>query len=576
MRQHHRHKPRRRVAHAHLERTSMQLQRATPPRARPSVSLLYVSLALLAEVGGALQVGRSASASTSASQSSAGWSLENVLQNAGEAFLDALVGPEEVSHGSDALDGFKRESQKVAQQFAKESAQVLDISNLQDDLEPATDLEPEATAPESPGDRLESNNLENLLELKEKRFEENEVRLEERLKLEEDRLEQEEEEQRVEERRELERKDVEEEMMEEKEDEKDDDKEEEDRAEKEDLIPEKVALLTTNPPSVAQATADEVSAQTPLERSGDPSERHEGAGERPVSPDALLMMGIYTAPTEEGRARREEIRNSFWKHPLLKAGGPVKAKFVVGWTDRADAGAVALRRDVQRFPRDFLHVRVKESYGNLTRKTLAFFRWFAQTGPARYVLKMDDDTFPHLDNIVGYLNPLTEPYLHLGLLWPCAPVLRTTKWAEDRQQWNHSFFPKYMQGSGYFLSLPLARELAGPAHFKRSKASLLRNEDAAVGVWIEKARWEDPNIKIVQRNVPTTLTGCRSTDLLSMNNQIGYMKCYWRRYMRSEKDVCCRGPLKHLTQSLMQVSSSVKLASRARAAARARTRCYSE
>jgi len=279
----------------------------------------------------------------------------------------------------------------------------------------------------------------------------------------------------------------------------------------------------------------------------------------------VLLVGIYSAPTQEASDRRKEVRDTYWKHRFFHRGGPAVAKFVVGWSDKDDEGTRLLKADTDARPKDFIIVDVKESYFNLTQKTLQFFRWAALKSEARFVLKMDDDTFPHIEASVNYLRQQTGDYLHLGLMFPCAPVLKFTKWAEYESVWNHTFFPKYMQGSGYFVTNALAKEIA-VTNYDKSKARMLSNEDAAVGLWIELLRWEDPNIEIEQHGVPATLSGCQPTDLLSMNNMIGYMSCYWNRHTRGEKDVCCNGPLNALTQSLLQVRAKVKM----------RTRCYGE
>eukprot|EP00927_Polykrikos_kofoidii_P079176 TRINITY_DN75962_c0_g1_i1.p1 TRINITY_DN75962_c0_g1~~TRINITY_DN75962_c0_g1_i1.p1 ORF type:complete len:358 (+),score=49.72 TRINITY_DN75962_c0_g1_i1:151-1224(+) len=273
--------------------------------------------------------------------------------------------------------------------------------------------------------------------------------------------------------------------------------------------------------------------------------------DRRVEQARLLFVGVYTAPTKDARQRREEIRATYWNHPLLKPGGPVEAKFIVGWSTETNEETRALEEDIGQRPTDFLRVDVLETYSNLTRKSMAFLRWFAGHGRAAFVLKMDDDTFPHFGPIVNQLREEVRPLSHLGMLFPCAPVLKFTKWAENEQVWNHSFFPKYMQGSGYFLSAPLVRLIAGE-HYDRNAKKMLNNEDAAVGVWIEMLRWEDPNVDVEQRSVSSTLTGCQPGDLLSMNNQLGYMRCYWNRFLRGENDVCCYGPLDHLRQSLLQ------------------------
>lgn len=287
--------------------------------------------------------------------------------------------------------------------------------------------------------------------------------------------------------------------------------------------------------------------------------------------EPLLFAGVYTAPTDEARQRRQEIRATYWTHWLLQPGGPVEAKFVVGWTEKTDPNALALQEEARLQPDDFLVLDVRESYNNLTMKTMMFLRWFVLHGRAAYVLKMDDDTFPHFDPIVTQLRQEANDYSHFGLLFSCAPVLKETKWAENPQVWNHSFFPRYMQGSGYFLSSSLVHELAGRS-YERNSRKMLNNEDAAVGVWIDLMRKENPKVHVEQRAIGATLTGCQPDDLLSMNNQIGYMNCYWRRFLRGEKDICCYGPLNNLRQSLLQLGSRTRTSARFMATARAMAR----
>lgn len=307
-------------------------------------------------------------------------------------------------------------------------------------------------------------------------------------------------------------------------------------------------------------------------RGGNPPDPATASGQKP---ERLVFIGIYTAAAQQSAARREEIRATYWQHPLLQPGGSAYAKFVVGHFDesRTDSAALALRQDLESNSEDFLQLDVEDAYGKLTSKTFALLRWFVKKGNAKYLLKIDDDTYPHLDRIVKRLGEVHDQYLHMGFLFPCAPVLKKTKWAENPKVWNHSFFPKYMQGSGYLLSAPLVHEMAVNM-YEKNVHTFLNNEDAAVGVWIEHSRTKDPTMQIAQRNVASTLSGCKPGDLFSMNNKLNYMKCYWDRYQRKERDVCCYGPLNnmdtHAPKSLLQLSSSSSVA----AASALKTQCY--
>lgn len=275
----------------------------------------------------------------------------------------------------------------------------------------------------------------------------------------------------------------------------------------------------------------------------------------------LLFVGIYTAPGEKAAQRRAEIRETYWNDELLKPGGKVKAKFVIGWADVNTAEEKELEKEIASRPSEFLRLNVNEKYENLTSKTMALLRWFAQTMPAKWLLKLDDDTFPHFDVISARLEREKSRYVEMGMMFDCAPVLKETKWAEDPTLWNQTHFPKYMQGSGYFLSADLIKVLA-EERYEYNKRLLLHNEDAAIGVWMEMGKVANPSWQVELKPIASTLTGCQPGDLLSMNNQPGYMKCYWGRKMRGEKDVCCYGPLNNLRQSFLQQQVTVHQRSR--------------
>lgn len=275
-------------------------------------------------------------------------------------------------------------------------------------------------------------------------------------------------------------------------------------------------------------------------------------------PLPLLFVGIYTAPTKEGAERRAEIRDTYWQHPLLQ--GPcskIQAKFIVGSAVPGSKRALKLEEEIKSSPKDFLRLSLLESYATLSTKTMALMRWFALNQPAQWLLKLDDDTFPHFNTIEKRLSSETSKYIEMGLMFNCAPVLKETKWAEDPTIYNHSYFPPYMQGSGYFLTADLVHELADIRYEKNLK-KLLHNEDAAIGVWIRMKKEEEPDWQVELKESPSTLTGCSPDDMLSMNNQPGYMRCYWGRYLRGEQDVCCYGPLNALTQSFLQRRSTLR------------------
>lgn len=303
------------------------------------------------------------------------------------------------------------------------------------------------------------------------------------------------------------------------------------------------------PPTDMGNMAEQTQAPHQQEQRDHPRIHPSGQSQQP-----LLFIGIYTSFSELAKLRRNEIRDTYLQHDLVQAGGPIVWKFVVGFVPDTLAGSkqeADLEREALHFPSQFLRLRIEETYEGLTAKTFALLTWFAETSPAKWILKLDDDTFPHLSRIHAGLMQEQGNFVQLGMVFDCAPVLHHTKWAENTNLWNHSFFPKYMQGSGYFLSGHLVQNLA-QEHFYQNRRLMLRNEDAAIGVWIEMEKKADPSWEVHLKPVAATLSGCSPGDWISMNNQPGYMRCYWRRHKRGEDDICCYGPLNNLRQSLLQ------------------------
>ncbi|NXX47410.1 B3GT4 galactosyltransferase, partial [Tricholaema leucomelas] len=68
---------------------------------------------------------------------------------------------------------------------------------------------------------------------------------------------------------------------------------------------------------------------------------------------------------------------------------------------------------------DLLQGDFRDSYSNLTLKTLLLLRWAAAHCPsAAFLLKADDDVFVNLPSLTSYLStfPLPPPRLYLGRL----------------------------------------------------------------------------------------------------------------------------------------------------------------
>lgn len=250
----------------------------------------------------------------------------------------------------------------------------------------------------------------------------------------------------------------------------------------------------------------------------------------------FLFVGVVTAPGYF--LRREYIRKAWLRNPNIGVGRPIEARFFVG--EPQAEHAAALQREADEMG-DIVQLPMHDSYDNLTAKTLELIRWAVFYKEAKFVMKMDDDTYPNFHNLLPILRDTTAKYSLLGHIFSCAPVLNFTKWAEKKEVYNQPFYPTYAQGSGYILSFELARDI-GVTRYEDHKLTMLHNEDASVGLWIRRDKLLNIDLKdVVFKDLAarSTLYGCSENDLLSMNLQKKQMPCMWEKEASGSRNVCC-------------------------------------
>lgn len=251
------------------------------------------------------------------------------------------------------------------------------------------------------------------------------------------------------------------------------------------------------------------------------------AARRPV-----LFVGI-NSKLDHVEAR-EAHRASWMQHPLVR-DGTVEAKFLL-----ASRGAVPEDEhavtDLLRLPGG------NEGYNELTGKTLAFLRWFKASCHADYLMKLDDDSYPHLYRLMPYLKGNSHKMAYMGYLSENSPVLRTGKNAEGVEGFSREHYAPYMQGAGYILSWQLVEEIMKPEY----AGTYLYNENTTVGERVAQANETvQEDRKVFYENLPGTERGCHSGDVISLNWSPELFLCTYQKEERSMRfgqgveDICC-------------------------------------
>ena len=112
---------------------------------------------------------------------------------------------------------------------------------------------------------------------------------------------------------------------------------------------------------------------------------------------------------------------------------------------------------------DIIQEGFRDSYANLTVKSLILLKWFSQncdssslSPPGRsveYVMKTDDDMYVNLPRLYELVRANKRPNLLLGSLSCNAVPIKDphNKWFVPQYMFSEKKFPNYLSGTGYLM-----------------------------------------------------------------------------------------------------------------------------
>ncbi|XP_072016846.1 beta-1,3-galactosyltransferase 5-like [Amphiura filiformis] len=171
---------------------------------------------------------------------------------------------------------------------------------------------------------------------------------------------------------------------------------------------------------------------------------------------------VVMVPTRPGEiARREAIRNT-WGNITHVSGRPVVVVFLLAKT--TDVNLEYFIAKENKAHRDICMKDFMDTYNNLTHKVMMGLEWVDTfCSNAKFVLKIDSDMIPNLENLVNHLITKSKTTLFEGHLMQSVMPVRSHsgeegKWFVSWDEYPHPTYPPYQIGAAYLISGDLAHQ----------------------------------------------------------------------------------------------------------------------
>eukprot|EP00002_Diphylleia_rotans_P001644 TRINITY_DN10921_c0_g1_i1.p1 TRINITY_DN10921_c0_g1~~TRINITY_DN10921_c0_g1_i1.p1 ORF type:complete len:298 (-),score=73.56 TRINITY_DN10921_c0_g1_i1:106-999(-) len=212
-----------------------------------------------------------------------------------------------------------------------------------------------------------------------------------------------------------------------------------------------------------------------------------------VKDERFLCIMILSSASE--LSRRQAMRDSW----LRWIDSSVTYSFLVGAKDISSDDILSINNENERYKDIILVPSSPDDYHHLSEKVIGGITILEQKHTAKYLLKVDTDTFVQLPLLMKELAALSH---HQRLYWGSFPatkwrkVQKTGKFAEINYD-GCDTYPPYAVGGSYVLSWDLV------GYLSRNSQDLFRfaNEDAAMGIWLsalQPMHKDEPRMKAGQ------------------------------------------------------------------------------
>ena len=164
--------------------------------------------------------------------------------------------------------------------------------------------------------------------------------------------------------------------------------------------------------------------------------------------DILLL--VSTSPGN--KEARDAIRET-WGGECRKANSKVKYLFVLGNSSSKTKNEELKTESLQNH--DIVQIDFKDSYANLTYKTMTGLKWMQDfCSKAKFVMKTDDDMYVNIELLQALIKQIPHDNFLGGTCWGPSPPHRDreSKWYVPFDSYRGGSFPAMCSGTGYIMS----------------------------------------------------------------------------------------------------------------------------
>ncbi|XP_018645610.1 beta-1,3 galactosyltransferase [Schistosoma mansoni] len=230
-----------------------------------------------------------------------------------------------------------------------------------------------------------------------------------------------------------------------------------------------------------------------------------------------LIILIKSAPSNF--LRRNAIRLT-WGNDLCWGGRRVIHLFLLGNVPSNNERLKYILKNESYVYHDIIQQDFLDHYYNSTYKIMFGINWAVKyCSNVPIIMFVDDDYFIYPKNVVAYIEGLSTELRKLlisGYVWYNAGPVRKNigshdKWLVDDKEYAPRYYPPYVAGGNFFLSMNLARQLNIAMRYTK----YLRFDDVYLGIILKKLLHVPMHLKKVYTFHPVNLNSSEIYEMIS-------------------------------------------------------------